>query len=258
MRVIQANDAGFWLLTKGSNIHLIEQQLPQGDAQSLGFTGLFGAQIGQWQGEPLWLLAEQNDARAYFSLRDQLYLPASQFNLLSRGVEINHFYNTHKFCGKCGERTEPSRHEFALKCTACGYRVYPELAPSIIVAVRRGTQILLANHQRHVSSGLYTVLAGFVEAGETFEQAVAREVWEETSIKIKNLRYFGSQPWAFPNSQMVGYLADYDEGEIVLQKAELQDARWFDCNQPLPTLPPVGTIARQLIETTLKLCASNA
>ena len=98
---------------------------------------------------------------------------------------------------------------------------YPVICPSIIVAVRRGTEILLANHKRHYTpgkAGIYTTLAGFVEVGETFEDAVHREVFEETGIRVKNIRYFGSQPWAFPNSQMVGFLADYDSGEIQLQK----------------------------------------
>ncbi len=96
-----------------------------------------------------------------------------------------------------------------------------------------------------------------MEIGETFEQAVQREVFEETGIKVKNLRYFGSQPWAFPNSQMVGFLADYESGDIRLQEAEIYDAKWFNYNQPLPELPPEGTIALKLIKATLALCAQE-
>lgn len=125
------------------------------------------------------------------------------------------------------------------------------------MAVRRGKQILLANHLRHQQEKMYTTLAGFVEVGESFEQTVEREVFEETGIKVKNIRYFGSQPWAFPNSQMVGFLADYASGEITLQEAELSDAQWFAYDEPLPTLPPEGTIALKLINQTLALCAEH-
>ncbi len=125
------------------------------------------------------------------------------------------------------------------------------------MAVRKGRQILLANHQRH-KGGIYTTLAGFVEAGEPIEQTVQREVWEESGLKIRNVRYFGSQPWSFPHSLMLGFLADYDSGEIKLQESELCDARWFDCDEPLPELPPKGTIALALIEATLALCRTES
>ena len=175
-------------------------------------------------------------------------------------MEINHFLKTHQFCGKCGQKAEQTHDELAVQCTSCGYRTYPVICPSIIVAVRRGTEILLANHKRNYTpgkAGIYTTLAGFVEVGETFEDAVHREVFEETGIRVKNIRYFGSQPWAFPNSQMVGFLADYDSGEIQLQETELHDAQWFSSAAPLPELPPTGTIALKLINATLELCKAE-
>lgn len=253
---IQTTDVGYWLFTQGSNLHWENDDLPYGSAELLGIVGLTGHIIGEWEGKPLWLVEEQEDHRLYVNLRSLLSLPEEKFYLLSRGVEINHFLQTHKFCGKCGHMTMPIQEELAVQCTHCGYRSYPVICPSIIVAVRRGTEILLANHKRHYqpNGGMYTTLAGFVEVGETFEQAVRREVLEETGIQIKNIRYFGSQPWAFPNSQMVGFLADYASGEIRLQEAEIHDARWFSYHQPLPELPPTGTIARKLIHATLSLC----
>lgn len=259
MKLLQATDYGFWLLTQGSTVHLINNRLPQGYAQDFGLQGLRGMVIGALEQQPLWIVEEtEDDKREYFSLRDQLYLPERTFYLLNRGVEWNHFLKTHRFCGKCGAQNQIAQDEWAVQCEndGCRHRSYPVICPSIIVAVRRGKEILLANHLRH-KGGIYTTLAGFVEIGETFEQAVQREVFEETGIKVKNLRYFGSQPWAFPNSQMVGFLADYESGDICLQEAEIYDAKWFNYNQPLPELPPEGTIALKLIKATLALCAQE-
>ncbi len=262
MKPIQPDDSGFWLLTRGSTLHLIENALPYGKAAAFGLQGLHAMVIGALEQQPLWLVEEcatEDDSRAYFSLRDQLYLPERTFNLLGRGVELNHFFRTHRFCGKCGAKTRITEDEWAVQCVneRCGYRTYPVICPSVIVAVRRGTEILLANHQRH-RDGMYTTLAGFVEVGETFEQTVQREVFEETGVKVKNIRYFGSQPWAFPNSQMVGFLADFDSGDIRVQETELCDARWFRYDQPLPQLPPEGTIALKLIRATLEICKRAA
>ncbi|MDO4430099.1 MAG: NAD(+) diphosphatase [Lonepinella koalarum] len=254
---IQPEQQGAWLLTQGSALYLSNNQLPQGRAADFHLSNLPALQIGYWNEQPLYLVAEQeNDSREYISLRSQLALADTQFNLLQRGIELNHFVKTHRFCGKCGEKTAMSDHEWAMQCqnSACGYRAYPVICPSIIVAVRRGKEILLACHQRHKDSQIYTTLAGFVEVGETFEQTVEREVFEETGIRVKNIRYFDSQPWAFPNSQMVGFLADYESGDILLQEAEIVDAKWCHCDEALPNIPEQGTIARRLIETTLALC----
>jgi len=256
MQPIEPDDFGFWLFTQSSAIHLINGQLPNGKAKDFSLQGLRAMVIGELEQQPLWLVEEQADKREYFSLRDQLHLPERSFNLLNRGVELNHFFKTHRFCGKCGHKTSIPQDEWAVQCEneACRYRMYPVICPSIIVAVRRKNEILLACHKRHQDSLMYTTLAGFVEVGETFEQTVRREVFEETGVLVKNIRYFGSQPWAFPNSQMVGFLADYDSGEIRLQESEIHDARWFRCDEPLPNLPPEGTIALKLIQTTLELC----
>ncbi|QIM69593.1 NAD(+) diphosphatase [Basfia succiniciproducens] len=264
MQLIRSSDYGFWLLSQGSHIHLVNNYLPEGRAEDFHLQGKKGMVIGELDQQPLWLVEEQpNDTRAYFDLRDQLYLPERTFNLLNRGVELNHFFKTHQFCGKCGDKTIQTEDEWAVQCTneECNYRTYPVICPSIIVAIRRGKEILLANHRRHApkygKGGMYTTLAGFVEVGESFEQTIHREVFEETGIKVRNIRYFGSQPWAFPNSQMVGFLADYESGEIRLQEEEIADAKWFRYDEPYPEFPEKGTIARALIEATLQLCAEH-
>ncbi|MGQ0286352.1 NAD(+) diphosphatase [Pasteurellaceae bacterium 22721_9_1] len=257
------NKQGFWLITQAQNIYFPQHNLPFGTAEELGLQHKLTTKIGEWDNAPLYLLLEEDNAQYdWIALRSLLNLPKSKFNLLNRGVELNHFYNTHKFCGKCGHETEMPQNEWAVQCknSSCLHRTYPVICPSIIVAIRKDDCILLASHRRHMNNdgraGLYTVLAGFVEVGETFEQTVEREVFEESGIKIKNIRYFGSQPWAFPNAQMVGFLADYDSGDIQVQEEEIVEAKWFKYNEPLPQLPEHGTIARELIETTLQLCAN--
>ena len=268
MQTIKQSDQGFWLFTQGSNIYLIENQLPKGQAESFGLVGEQALNIGIWQNEIIWLVSASENLTNehlffkqggdFYSLRSQLAATVEYFNLLNRGVSLNHYFQTHKFCGKCGSPTQVAVNEWAVQCSNidCGYRGYPVICPCIIVAVRRGQEILLANHVRHKSptGGMYTALAGFVEVGETFEQTVEREIFEEVGLKVKNIRYFGSQPWAFPNSQMVGFLADYESGEIQLQEAEIADAKWFHYQGPLPQLPPQGTIALKLIQATLTLC----
>ncbi len=127
--------------------------------------------------------------------------------------------------------------------------------PCIIVAIRREDSILLARHVRH-RNGVHTVLAGFVEVGETLEQAVAREVMEESGIKVKNLRYITSQPWPFPQSLMTAFMAEYDSGEIVIDPKELLEANWYRYDD-LPLLPPPGTVARRLIEDTVAMCRAE-
>ena len=123
------------------------------------------------------------------------------------------------------------------------------------MAVRKGNQLLLAQHPRH-KTGMYTVIAGFIEPGETAEQCVAREVLEETGITVNNIRYFDSQPWAFPSNLMLGFTADYAGGEIKPDYEELTDAMWATAEQ-LPEIAPVGTIARRLIDTALMLNNEN-
>jgi NAD+ diphosphatase len=153
---------------------------------------------------------------------------------------------SHRFCGRCGHPTEDKADERAKKCPSCGLINYPRLSPAVIMAIIRDGKILLARNKRF-RGPFYSVLAGFVEPGETLEACVQREIREEVGIAVKNIRYFGSQPWPFPNSLMVGFVADYAGGEIRVDNAELMEADWFSV-QSLPTIPPRISIARQLID----------
>jgi NAD+ diphosphatase len=152
----------------------------------------------------------------------------------------------HRHCGRCGSPTEKKTDERARFCPQCGLIDYPRVSPAIIVAVLKDHQILLAHSQRFPGK-FCSVLAGFVEPGETIEACVKREVFEEVGISLKNIRYFGSQPWPFPDSLMIAFTAEYEGGTIRVDASEIEDAGWFPADR-LPAIPPRISIARQLID----------
>ncbi|AIX75724.1 MAG: NAD(+) diphosphatase [Mixta calida] len=250
-RVITSVDAGWWVVSHEQKIWLPNGELPFGTAETWDLAGSRGAIIGEWHGEPVWLIRE-NRSENMGSIRQIIDLDSGLFQLAGRGVQLAEFIRSHRYCGYCGHEMHLSNSENACLCGHCRQRYYPQIAPCIIVAIRRDDKILLAQHARHRNS-IYTVLAGFVEVGETLEQAVAREVMEESNVRVKNLRYVTSQPWPFPHSLMMAFMAEYDEGELQIDNKELIDANWFRYDA-LPQLPPAGTVARRLIEDTVALC----
>jgi len=184
---------------------------------------------------------------AFEGLR-QVYgrLDEDLFWIAARAVQIIDWDRTHQFCGRCGVPLRTKSDERAKACPQCGLLHFPRLAPAIIVLVERGNQLLLAR-SRHFMPGMYSVLAGFVEPGESLEEAVVREVKEEVGIEIKDIKYFGSQPWPFPHSLMIGFTAAYAGGEISLDDKEIEDAGWFTVEK-LPRIPGKISIARKLID----------
>jgi NAD+ diphosphatase len=172
------------------------------------------------------------------------------FWVAGRALQIIDWDRTHQFCGRCGIRTKLHPTERARECPQCGRLHFPRLAPAIIVLVERGHEMLLARARRFPTV-MYSTLAGFVEPGETLEEAVVREVKEESGITVKDIRYFGSQPWPFPHSLMIGFTAVYESGEITLGDEENIDAGWFSADN-LPPLPGKMSIARRLIDWFLE------
>jgi NAD+ diphosphatase len=171
------------------------------------------------------------------------------FSIAGRAIQVLDWDRTHQFCGRCGEPTVHHPTERAKQCPRCGLTNYPRLSPAVIVLVRRDDRILLARSQRFVG-GFYSTLAGFVEPGESLEDTVRREIKEEVGIEVKDIRYFGSQPWPFPNSLMIGFTAWWATGEINIDNHEIQDAGWFH-RDDLPRLPGKLSIARHLIDSYL-------
>jgi NAD+ diphosphatase len=156
------------------------------------------------------------------------------------------WYLTHRFCSRCGARNEPHSDQAAMACPSCRQMHFPRVAPAVIVLVQRGHEALLGRSP-HFTPGVYSTLAGFVEPGETLEECVHREIEEEVGVRVGNLRYFASQPHPFPNSLMVGFVAEWTSGEIRVDPSEIEDARWFRYDD-LPELPHAMSIARALIE----------
>ena len=179
-------------------------------------------------------------------LRDVFNLvPAGTWGLAARAIQMLRWDLATRFCGRCGTPTEAMDGEPAKECPACKQRDYPRSAPAVMALIRRGDELLLARSPLF-RPGMYSALAGFVEAGETVEECLHREVFEEVGLRITNLRWFESQPWPFPYSLMLAFHADYLEGEIRPQPGEIEDARWYSIDA-LPDLPAPLSIASRLI-----------
>ena len=168
------------------------------------------------------------------------------FWMAARALHLLHWDSRSRFCGVCGSANREKEDEIAKVCTSCGEVVYPRISPAVIVAVVKDGKILLANANRF-NAKLYSVIAGFVEPGESLEQCVHREVMEEMGIRVKNVRYFDSQPWPFPDSLMAGFTAEYESGTLTVDKRENDHADWF-APDSLPLIPAKVSIARRLID----------
>ena len=173
-------------------------------------------------------------------------IPVEQFRAAGTARQKVEWYRTHGFCSRCGTPTRPHGAHEAMACPACERLHFPVVAPAVIVLVQRDREALLGRSERF-TPGVYSTIAGFVEPGETLEESVHREIEEEVGVRVDNLRYFGSQPHPFPSSLMVGFVADWRDGEIRVDPTELEDARWFAADA-LPELPHPMSIARALIE----------
>ena len=170
----------------------------------------------------------------------------TEFLQASRAVQLLEWRRNHKFCSHCGHATEIHSKEYAMVCPACGYHQYPRVQPCVITIITKGDDELLLAKSAHNKSNMYGLIAGFVEVGETLEEAVQREAFEEVGVKLKNICYMSSQPWPFPSNLMIAFHAEYDSGDIQLQLEEISDAQFFKFDQ-LPEIPFKGSIAHSMI-----------
>lgn len=224
--------------------------------------------LGLWEGRPVFavdcsgaedplpLLPESmggfTDLRQVAGL-----LPAGEASVLAHARGMMHWRTKHRFCGVCGSLCEPRSAGHAMVCTGCKTQHFPRTDPAVIMLVVRGGKCLLAHSQRFPNTTMYSTLAGFVEPGESLEEAVRREVLEETAVEVGTVRYHSSQPWPFPSSIMLGFHAEGLSEAITIQADELRDARWFtkdecrNCKDHGFQLPRADSIARRLIEDWL-------
>lgn len=191
------------------------------------------------------------------SLRSTLsQLNCDNYRIAVKAYSVIRWDKNHQFCSCCGNRTLRKIQGFERTCTLCQLSFFPRISPSIIVLIKKEAYLLMARSPNFLP-GVYGLIAGFVEVGENIEEAVHREVKEEVGIKIKNLKYFGSQPWPFPDSLMIAFMADYCSGNITINPDEIEEAGWHKYDN-LPGRPQSTSIASKLIEAFVQLCSKKS
>ncbi len=252
------DDAWFFIRVRDGFVCATEQGMPRpltGDElRWLDLEITAELYLGEHRGRSIFALDARGnvpEGYAVAGLREWLgRVEPSVFYLAGRAQQIIDWHHQHRFCGRCGTAMEDHLTDRARQCPECGLVNYPKLAPSIIVLVTRGRQMLLARNANWPAR-MFSTLAGFVEPGESIEQTLHREVLEEVGLRVDRPVYLGSQSWPFPNSLMLGFHAEYASGEIVCQDQEIAEARWFEVDD-LPNIPPKTAISRWLIDAFIQ------
>ena len=185
----------------------------------------FKLYIGKYKNKDAFCVNVKTD-EAFFNLKEIYDIDRDIYLIATKAVLVRDWYMSYQYCGRCGAKTQLDEKDMMLKCPSCGQVHYPRIAPAIIVAIRNEDKLLMAKHSYH-DNIRYALIAGFVELGESIEEAVHREVAEEVGVKIKNLKYQKSQSWPFPNSLMLAFTAEYDSGDIKVDGDEILKADWF-------------------------------
>ncbi|MCL2069785.1 MAG: NAD(+) diphosphatase [Treponema sp.] len=244
-------------LYEGLSLELIESSLkdiPQLDSFSVvdleGGGDLRCLSIPEGEGPPGWKTISLRQIMSIMAGEDRLEFQGPLGRIL-RCCHISLWRRESRFCGSCGGRNQDAEpEETARRCSVCGRLEYPRIAPAVITIIINDRDEALLAHNAKFPAGLYSLIAGFNEAGESLEATVAREIKEEVNLEVRDIRYICSQPWPFPNSLMMGFSARYAGGEIRPDGIEIEDARWFP-RDALPSLPGPGTMSRRLIELWL-------
>lgn len=248
-------DHVFWFAFRGDELLINEGSVSVPLAASLDDLDLassFEREVGSLDGRRCFAADVDSDVEApegceFRDLRGLWDSDEDFFRVAGRARQVVEWDRTNQFCGRCAARTLDMDDEMAKRCPRCGMVFYPRLSPAAIMLVRRGDELLLARSP-HFPPGMYSALAGFVEAGESIEETIRREVREEVGVEVGEIRYFGSQPWPFPNSLMIGFFAEWAGGEPTIgDPLEIEDVRWYRLDD-LPKLPPGVSIARAMID----------
>jgi NAD+ diphosphatase len=233
---------------RASHCLIAREQLLHG-----GWTVVRRQFLGYWHEQPCYAVEidEVDEVDPLQYQRGNLYqilgrVDEQLFALAGRASQLLDWERDHRFCGRCGQQMRVDTTERAMRCDPCRTINYPRIAPCVIVLVTRGEELLLARNA-NFPRPMYSTLAGFIEAGETAEETLIREVREEVGVEVRNLEYFQSQSWPFPNQLMLGFFAEYAGGDIVCDQVEIADAQWFHYSD-LPLIPPVSSVSGQLIQ----------
>ncbi len=218
-----SDDAYYFIFNNERELYLTEDKTIPVELNN--FNTDFVLYIGKFKGKDTFV-ANINENISFYNLKEVYDINHDLYLMATKAVLVRDWYISHQFCGRCGTKTVLDEKDMMLKCPECGQVHYPRIAPAIIVAISNGDKLLMAKHSYH-DNIRYALIAGFVEPGESIEEAVHREVREEIGIKIKNLKYKKSQSWPFPNSLMLGFTAEYESGEIKVDGDEILKAKWF-------------------------------
>ena len=253
----QPAEAGYWIIIQGNSLVLKEKNgllcLLEGDLPAWLTPLSSPIFIGNWKGKPLRAFNISSSQTIDSTYTTEMFTTVDirmDFQIMTLGglaKQILHWIGQSGHCSRCGSLTEPVYGTWGRKCSGCKAEHYPHIHPCAIILVKRGDQVMLTRKAEWIP-GRYSLVAGFVDFGESLEECAVREVFEETGIRIENVRYTGSQNRPFPAQMMAGFVADYAGGEISVNHNELEDAQWFNVNQ-LPILPPKRSIARHIIDT---------
>lgn len=251
-------DTAFWFIFHDDQLLLAEQgQTPLEllpyikDPTELSISTTHHNYLGEYQGKHCFTcrLTEPASTSGYQLVHLRQTYPMlidPLFHVAGIAKQVLTWDYTHQYCGVCANPMQSAEKERTKYCATCHHFCYPRISPCVIVLIHDSEQVLLAYSPRFKKK-MYSLIAGYIEPGETAEQAIHREVKEEVGIDVKNIRYYGSQPWPFPHSLMFGYFAEYAGGEIIIDHDEIADAQWFNINQ-LPTIPAEGSIAYKILK----------
>jgi len=246
---LQDAGAGYWVIVQGETLLLGGAQLPFGELPAALAPEDAPLLFGEWDHEPVRVvtLPPTDAVPAGLHTVPLIDLPDDLMSLVGLGRQIVHWERLSRRCGRCGgSEMERIDKTWGKQCLGCGHHHFPHIHPCIIVLVKRGDEFLLGRKPEW-PQGRYSLVAGFVDFGESLEECVAREVFEETGVTVGKVRYVGSQSWPFPTQLMTGFVAEYASGEIAVDGLELEDARWFT-RESMPLLPPSRSIARWIID----------
>lgn len=247
-----SKDARVITVSDGKVQMVADSNSPDFKSTEVCSTDLFVAQTNETSWYCRQVNAEHVDVQARLvGLRELASVNQKLFSLASRSVQLLRWSHSHQYCGTCGRATESGKGEHVLKCISCQAMFYPKISPCVIVLIHKQDNILLARNIVHKDSAMFSLIAGFVEVGETIEQAVHREVKEEVGIDVDTITYQGSQTWPFPSQLMLGFYASYASGEINIQEDELLEADWYSIER-LPEIPPELSIAGWMIRSFIQ------